>query len=104
MIKHQSIYNNQSKRIYINCRIEDFEIYNETKFLRSKHVNYIIEINTFYKNWTIKKRYSEFEDFHKILITKISDLSEFPQKRLFSASEDTITERKKKFAAVESIF
>ena len=97
MIKHQSIYNNQSKRIYINCRIEDFEIYNESKFLRSKHVNYIIEINTFYKNWTIKKRYSEFEDLNKILITKITDLSEFPQKRLFSASEDTITERKKKF-------
>lgn len=97
MIKHQSIYNNQSKRIYINCRIEDFEIYNESKFLRSKHVNYIIEINTFYKNWTIKKRYSEFEDLNKILVTKISDLAEFPQKRLFSASEDTISERKKKF-------
>lgn len=97
MIKHQSIYNNQSKRVYINCRIENFEIYNESKFLRSKHVNYIIEINTFYKNWTIKKRYSEFEELNKILTTKISNLPEFPQKRLFSASDDTISERKKKF-------
>ena len=96
MIKHETIYNNQSKRVYINCRIEDFEIYNESKFLRSKHVNYIIEINTPYKNWIIKKRYSEFEDLHKILQTKLNNLIEFPQKRLFSASDDTISERKKK--------
>jgi len=97
MKKFQSIYYNQSKKIYINCRIDNHEILNQSKFLRSKHVNYIININTFYKNWTIKKRYSEFEELHNSLSSKITNLPEFPQKRIFSLSEETIKERKMKF-------
>jgi len=94
MKKFQSIYYNQSKKIYINCRIEDHEIFNASKLLKSKHINYIITINTFYKNWTIKKRYSEFEELHNGLSTKITNLPDFPQKRIFSLSSNTINERK----------
>jgi hypothetical protein len=99
MKKFQSIYYNQSKKIFINCRIDDHEIFNQSKFLKSKHVNYIINIFTFYKNWTIKKRYSLFEELHNILCTKITNLPEFPQKRIFSLSLETINERKIKFEA-----
>ena len=97
MKKIQSVYYNQSKKIFIQCKIEDHEIYNESKFLKSKHVNYIITINTFYKNWTIKKRFTEFEQLHEKLSKKISNLPEFPQKRLFCINEETILERKIKF-------
>jgi PX domain len=97
MKKFQSIYYNQSKKVYINCRIEDHEIFNQSKFLKSKHVNYIINISTFYKNWIIKKRYSQFENLHNTLSQKITNLPEFPQKRLFSLSQETINERKVKF-------
>lgn len=97
MKKFQSIYYNQSKKVYINCRIEDHEIFNASKLLKSKHVNYIININTFYKNWTIKKRYSEFEELHNSLSTKITNLPDFPQKRIFSLSTETINERKNAF-------
>lgn len=94
MKKFQSIYYNQSKKVYINCRIDNHEVFNASKFLKSKHVNYIININTFYKNWTIKKRYSEFEELHNSLSSKIANLPEFPQKRIFSLSQETINERK----------
>lgn len=97
MKKFQSIYYNQSKKVYINCRIEDHEIFNASKFLKSKHVNYIINLNTFYKSWTIKKRYSEFEELQNSLSTKITNLPDFPQKRIFSLSTETINERKNAF-------
>ena len=97
MIKIPTIYYNQSKKIYILCKIEDHEIFNQEKFLKSKHVEYIINIQSFYKNWTIKKRYSQFVELNNILSNKISCLPEFPEKRIFSLSEDVILERKIKF-------
>lgn len=97
MKKFQSIYYNQSKKVYMNCKIEEHEIVNQSKILKNKYVNYIININTFYKNWVIKKRYSEFEEFHNSLSSKITSLPELPPKRLFSLSTETINERKAKF-------
>lgn len=86
------------KRLHISAKICSHEIINEDSFLGDKYVVYIVNIFTHYKEWSVRKRYSHFEDLHKILSEKIKgalDL-DFPPKRIFKNSESTISERKEK--------
>ena len=63
--------------------------------LNGDYVEYWIEINTDYKKWIVKKRYSEFYDLNQKIIQKIPEINKlFPPKRFFKNSEDTIEERK----------
>ena len=59
------------------------------------YVEYWIEINTDYKKWIVKKRYSEFYELNKKLSVKMPELNKlFPPKRFFKTSEKIIEERK----------
>jgi hypothetical protein len=89
---------NDYKRLHISAKISSHEMVNEETFMGDKYVLYIVSIFTFYKNWTLKKRYSNFVDLHRILQEKISTIKliDFPPKRLFKNSENVILERKKK--------
>ena len=59
------------------------------------YVEYWVEINTDYKKWIVKKRYSEFYELNKKLSVKIPELNKlFPPKRFFKTSEKIIEERK----------
>ena len=59
------------------------------------YVEYWIEINTDYKKWMVKKRYSEFYELNKKLSVKMPELNKlFPPKRFFKTSEKIIEERK----------
>jgi hypothetical protein len=92
---------NQNKKLQISARMSSHEIINEETFLGNKYAIYNVNFYTNYKNWTAKKRYSDFEDFHRIIQNKIPDLilTEFPPKRLLKTSESTIQERKAKLEA-----
>lgn len=85
------------KKTPISAKITSYEIYTESSFLGSKYVVFKVKITTFYKIWTLCKRYSDFENLHKSLSIKLKGLPEFPPKRLFKISEDTIQERKTMF-------
>jgi hypothetical protein len=89
---------NDYKRLHISAKISSHEMVNEETFMGDKYVLYTVSIFTFYKNWTLKKRYSNFVDLHKILQERISaiKLVDFPPKRLFKNSENVIQERKHK--------
>lgn len=85
-----------NKRLHISARISSHEIKEEDSFLGDKYVIYKVNLSTFYKNWMVGKRYSDFETLHKALEGKIGDLPEFPPKRYFKNSDSTIKERKTK--------
>ena len=61
-------------------------------------IEYWVEINTDYKKWIVKKRYSEFYELNKKLSEKMPELNKlFPPKRIFKNSEKIIEERKSFF-------
>lgn len=86
------------KRLHISAKIASYEVKNEETLLGDKYVIYSVNIYSYYKNWTVYKRYSDFEAIHKILQSRIThvQLAEFPPKRFFKNSESTIQERKTK--------
>ena len=62
------------------------------------YIVYWVEVHTDYKNWILKKRYSEFYELNKKLSEKIPELNKlFPPKRLFKNSEKIVEERKECF-------
>ena len=59
------------------------------------YIEYWVEVNTDYKKWIVKKRYSEFYELNKKLSVKMPELNKlFPPKRFFKTSEKIIEERK----------
>lgn len=90
---------NDYKRLHISAKIDSHEFIIEDSFLGEKYVLYNIKIFTCYKDWLVKKRYSNFEDLNRSLKEKIKNInfSDFPPKRVFKNSETTIKERKQKF-------
>ena len=61
-------------------------------------IEYWVEINTDYKKWIVKKRYSDFYELNKKLSEKMPELNKlFPPKRIFKNSEKIIEERKSFF-------
>ena len=89
---------NDFKRLHISAKISSHELINEDTFLGDKYVLYIVNIFTHYKEWSVRKRYSHFQDLHKSLSEKITGVTDldFPPKRIFKNSDGTIIERKEK--------
>jgi hypothetical protein len=85
------------KGSHLAAKIDTHEIGKDSSFLSPKYVLYRIRIFTFYKSWTVKKRYSNFVELHYVLSKKLENLPELPPKRFFSLSEETIKERKTLF-------
>jgi len=63
----KSFIPNDNPNIFINADINRYSIENYGKIIHSKYVLFHITINTSYKKWVIKKRYSNFELLHKNL-------------------------------------
>jgi hypothetical protein len=85
------------KKLRISAKMSNHEVINESSLLAPKYVIYVVSFHTFYKVWSVKKRYSNFEDLHRKLAPKIQSLPELPPKRLFKNSEEVIKERKQMF-------
>lgn len=80
---------------FIYATISKHEIITEEKFPFSKFVLYQIDLITSIKTWSINKRYSQFEDFRKLLKKKITNMPPLPEKKIFSnTSDELISERK----------
>lgn len=80
---------------FIYATISKHEIITEEKFPFSKFVLYQIDLITSIKTWSINKRYSQFEDFRKLLKKKITNMPPLPEKKIFSnTSDELILERK----------
>ena len=93
---------NDYKKLHIAARIPIHEVMEENNLLGNKYVIYVIHISTYYKNWVVKRRYSDFENLHKKLLAKSINNFElliFPPKRIFKNSDTTIKERKDGFEA-----
>ena len=93
-------YINDHKKLHITVKIPTHEIITENTILGNKYVIYVIQISTYYKNWVVKKRYSDFENLNQKLLAKNVinlDSLTFPPKRIFKNSETTIKERKEGF-------
>ena len=59
---------------------------------------YNIILTTEFNEWTVQKRYSEFNDLNQSLIKKIPEINKhFPPKRFFKNSDETIDERVRYF-------
>lgn len=70
----------------------------ELSFPYSRYSSYLIKVSTKYNNWTIAKRYKNFEELHIILSTRLSDLPSLPRKYIFNFEESVIKERTKLFS------
>lgn len=57
----------------------------------------MITLSSTYKTWTVLKRYSDFEEFHKRISKKLFHLPPFLQKSIFRFSSTMIVERMDKF-------
>jgi hypothetical protein len=79
---------------FLSASITEHVFETEISFPYSKYVLYRIDIKTSIKNWSIWKRYSNFEEFREKMKKKIIYLPEFPEKKLFNTSKDIIVERK----------
>ena len=79
---------------FLSASITEHEFKTESSFPFSKYVLYRIDIKTSIKNWSIWKRYSNFEEFRDKMKKKIIYLPDFPEKKLFNTSNDIIEERK----------
>jgi len=90
------------KKLHITAKIPTHEVNSENSILGNKFVVYVVHITTHYKNWIVKKRYSDFENLHQRLLSKSLinlEVVVFPPKRIFKNSETTIIERKEGFEA-----
>ncbi len=63
----KSLISNNNSPIFINADINKYSIENYGKIIHNKYVLFHITINTSYKKWVIKKRYSNFENLHQNL-------------------------------------
>ena len=81
----------------IKASVIDHKLIHGTGY-NEDYVEYVVEVITDYKKWTVKKRYSEFYELNKKLSEKIPELKKlFPPKRVFKTSVKTIEERKEYF-------
>ncbi|CAD8067274.1 unnamed protein product [Paramecium sonneborni] len=74
-------------------QIEIIEIFKEEdhESIYKKHiVNYVIQIKTDYFDYTIPKRYSEFEKLHEQLHTCLKSMPKFPQKTMIQTNSRKI--------------
>ncbi|CAD8152427.1 unnamed protein product [Paramecium pentaurelia] len=74
-------------------QIEIVEIFKEEdhESIYKKHiVNYVIQIKTDYFDYTIPKRYSEFEKLHEQLHSYLKTMPKFPQKTLIQTNSRKI--------------
>ena len=94
-IKNEILSNiNNNCLLNIKAKVINSKIIHKNGY-NADYVEYWIEIITDYKNWIIKKRYSEFYELNQKIIKKIPEMEKlFPPKRLFKNSENTIEERK----------
>ena len=81
----------------IKARVISHKLVHGTGY-NEDYIVYWVEVHTDYKNWILKKRYSEFYELNKKLSEKIPELNKlFPPKRLFKNSEKIVEERKECF-------
>lgn len=97
MRKGHSMSITEPKKTHISAKIISYEITTNPSMLGSNYVTYTVAIYTYYKTWQIRKRYSNFVDFHNSLLEKVDNLPRIPPKKLFSLNEETIKERKVMF-------
>lgn len=84
----------KDERFPLVCQIMGYKISSVSKaFFSKSHVIYIIQIQSLYSKWTIRKRYNDFFSFNKVITKKYFNLPIFPPKRAFSTSSKTIDER-----------
>ena len=70
----------------IKASVIDHKLIHGTGY-NEDYVEYVVEVITDYKKWTVKKRYSEFYELNKKLSEKIPELKKlFPPKRVFKTS------------------
>ena len=86
-------FRSNKKLIKISAKVTGRKLINN-----GKYTEYNIFISTDFDQWTIQKRYSEFDALNQSLIQKIPEINQyFPPKRFFKNSEETIDERVKYF-------
>lgn len=62
---------------------------------RADAVYYKVELTADHsKNWTVEKKFKDFEDLHKALAKKLPNMPNLPTKSIFSFSGDNPDKRK----------
>jgi hypothetical protein len=86
---------------FIICNIKEHELKNEEYFPYSEYVVYRIDLNSSIKNWSIWKRYKDFKELRDLIHKNnyIINLPNFPEKKIFNKSKETIDQRKKLLTA-----
>lgn len=86
---------------FIICNIKEHELKNEEYFPYSEYVIYRIDLNSSIKNWSIWKRYKDFKELRDSIYKNnyIINLPDFPEKKIFNKSKETIDQRKKLLTA-----
>jgi hypothetical protein len=79
----------------IYVKIMGYKLCEENYFPYSKFFEYVIRVCTNNKKWDVYRRYKNFNELHKILEKKISNLPKLPKKKIF-ISEKVIKEREQK--------
>ncbi|CAK75422.1 unnamed protein product (macronuclear) [Paramecium tetraurelia] len=70
--------------------IETFKEEDHGSIYKKHIVNYVIQIKTDYFDYTIPKRYSEFEKLHEQLHSQLKTMPKFPQKTLIQTNSRKI--------------
>jgi hypothetical protein len=83
------------KRYFLEAHIVNHSIGSEKTFPYAKFIEYELILNTKYKIWYIKRRYTIFDELHKKLMKNFPNLPTLPKKAIFfNFSEKLIEERK----------
>ena len=90
------------KRIITDISVINTKLVNQSNIFNSEYVLYIFKIISPFNSWYIKKRYSEIREVYNYLVGDNPKLRfpAFPPKRLLSAKEQTIIERKNAFEQI----
>lgn len=76
----------------LNCKIDKF--FNELVAGKQK-IFFELTVEFIYNKWSIRKRYSDFEDLHKSLKVTYNHLPALPGKTLFALKKDADIDKRR---------
>lgn len=79
---------------FIFASITEHTLKQDDKFPFTKYVLYRVDLISSIKKWSVWKRYSNFEEFRDTIAKIVTQVPDFPEKKIFNTGSSIIFERK----------